>query len=174
MNRNENSDYKTGSGDYKTNLSMSTTGNVYGIYDMSGGAWEHVAAYVDSTKNGSAENIYLTTEEYGKALYEAAPKYKDVYIVSDEESGIKNYEENYFVYGDAVYETSYTSYDGNTDGTNEAAWHSDRSSFPYRDRPFFNRGGAYKDGYKNGVFAFASTTGTSTLGDGFRVTLTVL
>ena len=34
--------------DYKTNVAQSTTGNITGIYDLNGGAWERVAAYRDS------------------------------------------------------------------------------------------------------------------------------
>ena len=42
---NTNSSYYTGGGTsdaYKTNVAQSTTGNIYGVYDMSGGAWEYV------------------------------------------------------------------------------------------------------------------------------------
>ena len=43
--QNKNSSYYTGGGTsnaYKTNVTQSTTGNIYGVYDMSGGAWEYV------------------------------------------------------------------------------------------------------------------------------------
>ncbi len=42
---NTNSNFYTGGGTsdaYKTNVAQSTTGNIYGVYDMSGGAWEYV------------------------------------------------------------------------------------------------------------------------------------
>ena len=42
---NNNSSYYTGGGtgtSYKTNTGQSTTGNITGVYDMSGGAWEYV------------------------------------------------------------------------------------------------------------------------------------
>jgi len=42
---NNNSSYLTGGGtgtSYKTNTGQSTTGNITGVYDMSGGAWEFV------------------------------------------------------------------------------------------------------------------------------------
>ena len=48
---NDNEDYYTGGGNgttYRSNVNQSTTGNVTGIYDMSGGAWEYVAAYEGS------------------------------------------------------------------------------------------------------------------------------
>ena len=42
---NDNSSFYTGGGTsdaYKTNVAQSTTGNIYGVYDMSGGAVESV------------------------------------------------------------------------------------------------------------------------------------
>ena len=36
-------------GNYKLNIKQSTTGNITGIYDMNGGAWEYVAAYWDNS-----------------------------------------------------------------------------------------------------------------------------
>ena len=47
----------------------STTGNVTGIYDMNGGAWEYVAAYLDN-KSGN-----LT---YGNNTIESATRYFDL------------------------------------------------------------------------------------------------
>ena len=53
------------------NVGQSTTGTVYGAYDMSGGAWEYVAAYVD---NGDSN---LTS--YGSSLVNGDAKVKNVY-----------------------------------------------------------------------------------------------
>ena len=50
----KNGAQETAAGNYKSNTNQSTTGNVSGIYDMNGGAWEYVAAYWD---NGSV-NLY--------------------------------------------------------------------------------------------------------------------
>ena len=47
----------------------STTGNVTGIYDMNGGAWEYVAAYLDNKSNN------LT---YGNNTIESATRYFDL------------------------------------------------------------------------------------------------
>src|SRR5699024_7042607 len=33
---------KTGGGNYRSNVAQSTTGNIYGVYDMSGGVGEYV------------------------------------------------------------------------------------------------------------------------------------
>ena len=79
----------------------STTGNITGVYDMSGGAWEYTAAYVN---NGSTR---LTS--YGSSLVNGANKYKDVYSPAAREGQVENYSVSTPAnghYGDAVYETS--------------------------------------------------------------------
>ena len=145
------SGYNTGNGNYKANVTMSTTGNVYGIYDMAGGSWEHVAAYVDSTKGGTVANSYLTSTDYGKAVYDAADKYKDVYVVGKSDDRVRNYAANADKYGDGIFETSYTSYDG----TNYlgSGWYGDHTDFPFSSFPFFYSGGSYDSGALAGVFA---------------------
>ena len=57
--------------DYKANTNQSTTGNVSGIYDMNGGAWEYVAAYWD---NGSS---YLSGQ--GTSTYFPSNKLDSTY-----------------------------------------------------------------------------------------------
>jgi type II secretory pathway pseudopilin PulG len=72
----------------------STTGNVYGVYDMAGGAWERVAAYLDN-KNGNlsyygksttstsdGEVKYFTSSNELDTTYSI---YWNAYKVSDEE-----------------------------------------------------------------------------------------
>ena len=147
----------------------STTGNVYGIYDMRGGNWERVAAYVN---NGHTN---LTT--YGGDLVASgtASKYRDVYTstVSD---GSSAQEADYALatpanghYGDAVYETSASS---NSPWTN--SWYSDYSNFPYSKWPFFDRGGVCSGDSSVGVFCFNGTTGNVFDNNGFRVVVPVL
>ncbi len=74
----------SGAKDYKTNISQSTTGNVTGIYDLNGGAWEYVAAYWDNeTGNISSQGTSkYFTENKLKPEYE---KYWDKYEVSQKE-----------------------------------------------------------------------------------------
>jgi hypothetical protein len=135
---NNNSSYLTGGGAYATNVAQSTTGNIYGIYDMSGGAWEFTAAYVNNGKTN------LTT--YGASVVSAAAKYKDIYISSgDTETG--NYEANSSKKGDAVYETSINV-------TGSPSWYADCARMPYSTGPFFARSGCYMSGTKAGLFAF--------------------
>ena len=146
---------------------------MYGIYDMAGGAWEHTAAYVDSTKSRTASNGYLTSESYGKAVYDADPRYKDVYVVSDEsDDRVENYSSNADKYGVGIFETSYTSYDG-TNYLN-SSWNGDHSDFPFSSGPFFYRGGRSLNGARAGVFAFSGGTGELISYNGFRAVLATL
>ena len=68
----------------------STTGNVYGIYDMSGGNWERVAGYLDNGNSSLNTYGYSTTNntikyfENGK-LNTSYSKYWDKYEVGEEE-----------------------------------------------------------------------------------------
>ena len=150
--------------DYKSSQGQnaSTTGNVTGVYDMSGGAWEYVAAYVN---NGHSN---LTT--YGSSLVNAEAKYKDVYSKGSSDS----YSNNYAVstpanghYGDAVWETS-------NSGTSTNSWYSDYSNFPYTNTPFFRRGGGYYVGTGAGVFFFDGNHGNNGSSSSFRVVVPVL
>ena len=131
--------------DYKSTQGQeaSTTGNVTGVYDMSGGSWEYVAAYVN--------NSYA--DDYATSLVSVDEKYKDVYSTGSNDSR----EDNYSVstpgnghYGDAVWETSYSA-----NGSDENSWYGDYSYFPDTDWPLFHRGGGNKAGTRAGVFFFS-------------------
>ena len=138
-------------------VKASTTGNVYGVYDMSGGAWEYVAAYVN---NG---NSSLTS--YGNSLYTSTDsKTKNVYAKGSSDNNSSNYSANAGVYGDAVYETS-------ASGSGSTSWYGDCSYFPGSSYPFFYRGGGYSDGSSAGVFYFGWDVGFSHSNYSFRPVL---
>ena len=154
---NSDSSYYTGGGSgnaYVTNVGQSTTGTVHGVYDMSGGAWEYVAAYVN---NG---NSNLTN--YGSSLVNGDAKTKNVYSKGSSDSRDNNYSANSGKYGDAVYETSAN---GNS---SSSSWYGDYSDFPYTSVPFFERGGRYNGGADAGVFYFDNYNGDSYSGYSFR------
>lgn len=117
----------------------STTHNIYGVYDMSGGTWEYVAAYVNNNSSG-----YLTM--YGQSILNAESKYKNVYA-SLVDSQSNNYQNNKNTFGDAVYETS-------SCGDGSCSWYGDYSKMPYAAEPWFIRGGGYDSDVKAGVFLF--------------------
>ena len=160
---NDNSSYYTGGGSgnaYVTNVGQSTTGTVHGVYDMSGGAWEYVAAYVN---NG---NSNLTN--YGSSLVNGDAKTKNVYSKGSSDSRDNNYSANSGKYGDAVYETSAN---GNS---SSSSWYGDYSYFPGASYPFFLRGGSYGGGAGAGVFYFLGESGLSYSNYSFRPVLVAL
>ena len=140
-------------------VKASTTGTVYGVYDMSGGAWEYVAGYVNNG-HGNLTN-------YGSSLVNGDAKTKNVYSKASSDSYENNYNANSSKYGDAVYETS-------TNGSGSTSWYGDYSSFPYTSYPFFVRGGVYGDGTVAGVFYFNDYGGNSNSIISFRPVLVAL
>ena len=160
---NSDSSYYTGGGSgnaYVTNVGQSTTGTVHGVYDMSGGAWEYVAAYVN---NG---NSNLTN--YGSSLVNGDAKTKNVYSKGSSDSRDNNYSANSGKYGDAVYETSAN---GNP---SSSSWYGGYSSFPGADWPFFSRGGYCSGGTGAGVFYFNDNGGSGGGSISFRPVLVAL
>ena len=152
---NTSSNFITGTG----GMSASTTGNIYGIYDISGGAMEMVSAYVD---NGDGN---LTN--YGLSIINAVNKYKDVYLKGSTDNAQNNYNLTINKKGDAVYETS-NSHTGST------SWFGDYSSMPNTGSPWFMRGGLWNNGSNAGAFNFHYTFGgTNSSRGGFRPVLLV-
>ena len=132
----------------------STTRNIYGIYDMSGGSWEYMASYLEN-----ATNTYATKFKTFNAKYQTS--YKGDGASSSTEDRTANYEANKEMYGDAVWETS--------NGANGYySWNGDYSYFPYLTGPFFLRGGSFNHGSSAGVFYFYVSTGGSNAYYGFR------
>ena len=149
---------------YTTNAGQSTTGNAYGVYDMSGGAYERTANYVNYA-NGSFTRGGNTEEDlYNASNPGESTRYKTVY-----EAGT-NTSESYHLAtgkkGDGVYEMS-------NNYTRDNAWFGVYSYFPEMKTPFFYRGGVYSSD-NAGVFFFSSDNGIAqTIGSfsSFRVAL---
>ena len=137
---NSNSSYYTGGGNsttsYKSNTGQSTTGNVYGVYDMSGGSWEYVMGNMVNS-SGSFYSSY--------AGFSSAPnaKYYDKYTYSSDWSTHSRGK-----LGDATKETLKTY--GNSTG----GWYDDFAGFVYSSHSWFLRGGNYGNGSNAGVFHF--------------------
>jgi len=135
-------------GNYKSNISQSTTGNITGIYDLNGGAWEYIAAYWDNG-NGNLTNNGTSTYFTSNKVKEEYAKYWNRYEVSQNEitqmnAGLWNQDLTYNnirkaittdrynlmkdIKGDAMYEVINTySYHGKkTDGNYD--WLMDESS----------------------------------------------
>ena len=142
----------------------STTGNASGIYDMSGGAWEYVAAYV-ANGNSSLSSYGSSFASTSVTSNSQSTKYVTVYEKGSSNSQANNwnaYKALTNLRGDAMKETA-SSYSGST------SWNGDYSDFPYSYFPFFLRGGIYNNGSYAGAFFFIGSTGVAYSSDGFRV-----
>ena len=157
---NNNSNYLTGNAgdsisasestttyEYNTDEGVlaSSTGNVYGIYDLSGGALEYVASYY----SGSTSNNL--TNNGGQLVNETNREYVTAYDGTDVDTDYKQ--------GDATKETK--------------GWNDDYARFVNSSNPFFKRGGSYNDTSNAGVFLFDYSYGYSLNSGGFRVCLAV-
>ena len=141
-----------------TGVNASSTGNIYGIYDLSGGAGDRVAAYVD--------NGHANLRNQGLSIINAASKYKDVYKVGADGTQASFYALFANHKGDAMYETS-ASHNGST------SWYGDYSDTPYAIYPWFERGGSCHLGSLAGAFSFFYNNGYPARYVGFRAILAV-
>ena len=154
----------------KSGTKASTTGTIYGIYDMSGGTWERTAGLV----NNGNENLAT----YGQSLLNAlnngkSSKYVTAYPFDSsvdknganiDTASTANWKANTKIYGDGIRETS-------TAGTGKTSWYTDYSYFPAVSAPFSERGGVLWDGGGAGLFYFNRANGVSTYRTGFRSVL---
>ena len=89
--------------------SSSTTGNIYGIYDMSGGTWERTASYVNNG-NKSLNDFGLSVIIGGEISTKYVTKYtsNETGITTDDSKSDANYNanKNKRIYSDAIRETS--------------------------------------------------------------------
>ena len=147
----------------------STTGTIYGIYDMSGGTWERTAAIVNNGNDSGNLNTH------GKAIMNAlnngkSSEYATVYPTGEskeqslDDASKSNYVANTKIYGDAIRETS-------TAGLDQTSWYSDDSYFVGAYFPFFVCGGYYWHTSAAGLFCFNRTDGNSHYVVGFRSVL---
>ena len=133
----------------------STTRNIYGIYDMSGGSWEYMANYLGSVTEDQFVSNFLTIESKYQTPYAGIENADDI---------AKKYEANKGKYGDAIWETSNGS-------AGQYSWNADYSVFPRTSYPFFLRGGDYVYGSDAGPFCFYDGHGGGFDYCSFRVVL---
>ena len=144
----ENTKWNTSNG-----YTASTTGNITGVYDMSGCAWEYMASYVDGNVGSSGMESIIANSSYNK--------YLDKYSSS---STVRSYK--YRILGDATGELGpfYNSH---------SAWDEGLSSFATSTEPWFGRSGYIGDKTKASQFFFHSYTGADrTYAVGSRLILT--
>ena len=157
----------------------SSTGTIYGIYDLSGGMWERTAAYV-ANENESLKTYQASIAYEGSTLKTKSTKYTTTYpfdsttdntsIASNNTNlnmaSANNYKKNTLIYGDGIRETS-------TAGNESTSWYSDYSCYKGLNAPFSVYGGSLWDESSSGLFAFNRTPGDSAYNGGFRAILIV-
>ncbi len=143
-----------------TGYKASTTGNITGIYDMSGGAWEYMASLRSETyKNSGFDSSSL--KAYNS-------KYYDEYNGSSEWT---TYGKR--ILGDATGEMGPFYYYQDTDNNRtHNSWYADSSYFVDSSSSWFGRGGYYKNGVFAGQFNFGRDTGVADGLSGLRLVLT--
>ena len=143
-----------------TGYKASTTGNITGIYDMSGGTWEYTAS--------------LRSETYGSSGFDAATlkaynsKYYDEYSSS---SDWTTYSKR--ILGDATGEMGPFYYYMDADNNNRIHnnWYDDLSDFVNNTYAWFSRGGNYDFGVIANQFLFGHRAGSASDSIGFRLVL---
>ena len=130
------------------NRVASTTGNIYGVYDMAGGAWEYIMGNFNSTAGNSGFTTFPND------------KYINIYS-SSIFTGTNSTNNSLCTLatcgGQALYETK--------------GWYHDSSYFVISNTPWFRRGGSYNAGTGAGIFNSNSYSGTNNALSGFRVAL---
>lgn len=176
MSTNTTNTYITGGSKTETEIynyrgNQSSNGNATGVFDLSGGAGEFTAGFINNGNRCLA--IYGGTQQ--NFLYEnqVNTKYKTVYSNVNWDDGKgeynnttanSNYEINYGKRGEAIYETSASGY-----GT--TSWNTNSSFFMQQDTPFISRGGDFAGGTSTGIFSFNSNNGQASSGESYRVVL---
>ena len=144
-----------------TGYKASTTGNITGIYDMSGGAYEYMASFISETYGSSGFNATIL-KAYNSNYYDTYDKNSYKYTYSKR------------ILGDATGEMGpfYYYQDGDNNRLHNA-WYADGSYFVESSDPWFDRGGgSYYYGVLAGQFRFGRDTGGVNSEDGFRLVLT--
>jgi len=144
-------------------LTASTTGNIYGVYDMSGGSYEYVMGNM-SSKAGSY--VYYASDGGTNFTYNANnSKYITTYAQGDSFYG--QYAYNRGKLGDATSEVvkSASEYVG---------WYGDYASFISLSKPWFVRGGYSQDtASRIGIFYFSEHDGSCYFSYSTRASLVV-
>ena len=129
----------------------STTGNITGVYDMSGGAWEYTMGNMSSASR--SYTFYPSSSGFASGWYTTSTaKYVTTYANGSSYSDQTAYNRGRL--GDATGEVVLST--GGTGG-----WYSDYVRFPYSSSSWFVRGGGSNDRTSAGVFRFLYDDGRS-------------
>ncbi len=152
-------------------VKASTTGNIYGVYDMNGGAYEYVMGVMEDAKDSgipaSGRNNLYNSGFTGKLTYPndgSDPSITNISGVSFPESkyydlykyGTNSWEYSRGHLGDATSELDNFAYWKDADNGNRkhSGFHEDFAYFVDSSYPWLFRGGVWNYGAAAGVFAF--------------------
>ena len=171
-----------------TGYLASTTGNISGVYDMSGGSWEYVMGIM-LDKNGKpisgrnslyhsgfngtfgcptcdSDNSGLTELTTG-VNFPSDTRYYDTYAYAENDETY-----NRRILGDATGEMGpFATVVINNKNRKIGSWYADEGWFIYHHQSWFVRGGNMFHGTKSGNFEFACSYGAGWSDGGFRIVL---
>ena len=140
----------------------STTGNIYGIYDMSGGATEYVMANLGASSTAGTKYTYYANGADNNFSYVGNEKYITTYSYGVNTNTQSAYDRGRL--GDATSEVV---------TTNGVGWYGDLALLPYSSYSWYTRGGYSSlsaDG--DGIFLVAYNRGGSVASYTARAVLT--
>lgn len=135
-------------GKYIENMKQTTTGNPYGIYDMSGGNEELTSAYLPTGTTNTGNSFASDNPDKENSVNDKmkSTQYATVYALSQSNDIIENY--NLLLnkkFGDAVIETSENA--NASSAMSYFTWESNSCNYMGEERddiyPFMRRGGSY-------------------------------
>ena len=148
---------------YNTTIGQtaSTTGNIYGVYDMSGGAYEYVMGNMSSS-NGTSYTYYASSAGTNFTYSTDTAKYLIPYAYGTTPNDQTAYNRGRL--GDATSEVvTKASY----------GWYNDYAYFPNSSSSWFLRGGGFSYGSYAGLFFFDRHSGTSNRNYSGRAALSI-
>jgi len=130
---------------------QSTTGNISGIFDMSGGSQEYVMGYTTNA-----------TTQFGLSGFDSTAfpgnKYLDTYVSTTDIQYSNR------ILGDATGEFGPFI-------TNTNSWYGDYADWVDSEFPWFKRGGDWSSNINAGLFDFRSNTGAGSSENTFRIVI---
>ncbi len=177
----------------EANNKASTTGNISGIYDMSGGNWEYVMGVI---KDASGNPISGRNSKYNSGFngtygcptcdsdtsgltslttginFPTDTRYYDIYAANSTELG----DDTWYKYengrlGDATKEIAVSK--SNASSGYRGLWYNDYAYFSTSISPMLLRGGNFHDGSGTGIFGLGRASGTAVGSRSFRVVLAI-
>ncbi len=163
----------------ETGYLASTTGNITGIYDMSGGAWEYVMGVMTdsngkplSGRNASNHSGFIGSFGEGGSLASGyswpEEKYYDKYNYGTSPS---DYTRGHLGDGTVEMGPFKSIIYANNQTRQISSWYADNAYFVYTATPWVKRGGEYITGSETGMFASGYDVGSVVTNSGFRVVL---